>query len=459
MAGSPGGRFDDEMTAADTIFALSSGAGRAAVALIRVSGGRAGAALEALTGRVPSPRQASLRKLSDPATGDILDEALVLWLPGPGTATGEDMAELHLHGSPAVIAATLKLLARLPGLRPADPGEFTRRAFGNGKVDLVQVEGLGDLLEARTAVQRRQAYRQMSGRSSSVFEDWRRKLLLIRADLEAAVDFVDEADVADRAIAGIDKRIRDLVEDVTRHIARSESAEIIRNGVRVVLAGRPNTGKSSLLNALAQREAAIVSNIPGTTRDAIEISMDIGGLPVILTDTAGLRTTGADIVEQEGIRRSFKHIAAADVLLWVVAPDVPGSDHPDSGLEPDLVVLNKSDLLASDSGLFRNELGDQTIWTSTVSEIGIKALLDKLESLARDRFGIAEPAFLVSVRQKRVAEESIRFLNEALAIPTSTLELKAEAVRRASEEIGRLTGRIDVEEWLGAIFSRFCIGK
>ena len=447
------------MTAGDTIFALSSGAGRAAIAVVRISGARTATVLHAVAGGLSAPRQASLRKITDPESGEILDEGLVLWFPAPQSATGEDLAEFHLHGSQAVLAAVLAVLSRFAGVRPAEPGEFTRRTFQNGKIDLVQVEGLGDLLEARTAVQRQQAYRQLSGTPSAVFENWRHQLLLIRADIEAAVDFVEEPGVAEEAAASIDRRIAVLTDQLRGQRARSSSAEIIREGIRVVLAGRPNTGKSSLLNALAQRDAVIVSGVPGTTRDAIEISMDLAGFPVILTDTAGLRSNGADPVEEEGIRRSHQHIAAADVLVWVVAPDIAESDRLDEGITPDVTVLNKADLPQREMGLLRNELVAEYVRTSTVSDIGITELLDSLTKLVRERFGSVESSLLVSARQKRVVETSIRLLNEAQVLPAAALEVKAEVIRQACDEIGRLTGRVDVEEWLGAIFSRFCIGK
>lgn len=447
------------MTAADTIFAVSSGTGRAAIAVLRISGSRAGAVLERLTETLPAPRLASLRTITDPETGDFLDQALVLWFPGPHSATGEDIAELHLHGSHAIVVAVISALSRSPGIRPAEPGEFTRRAFLNGRMDLVQVEGLGDLLEARTAAQRKQAYRQMAGHASTVFDDWRHQLLMIRSDLEAAVDFVEEPGVAEEAAATIDQGISDLLEEMKKHLAQSASAEIVRDGVRVVLAGRPNTGKSSILNALARRDAAIVSSIPGTTRDAIEISMDVAGFPVILTDTAGLRPSAGDPVEEEGIRRSRKHIAAADVVLWVVAPDVTDSQIVEEGIEPDVVVCNKADLTLYGSGAAGGKWQTAVVRTSAVGNIGMTELLEALSGLIQKRFGQAESSLVVTARQRNAVETSIRFLNGAQMLPSGALELKAEAIRQACDEIGRLTGRIGVEEWLGVIFSRFCIGK
>lgn len=443
------------MTAAETIFALSTGTGRSGVAVIRLSGPGTSGVLAKMTGKLPDPRELALRTIRDPATGEVLDKAMIVWLPGPRSFTGEDCGEFHLHGSPAVVAAVLGALSASTLARPAEPGEFTRRAFLNGKMDLVEVEGLADLLDARTANQRRQAYRQASGLASGVFESWRQQLLLVRADIEAVIDFADEPGVADEAAPGIDSRINALRLEISAALERSAVAEIIRDGARVVLSGLPNTGKSSLLNAIARREAAIVSDIPGTTRDAIEVALDIRGIPVILTDTAGLRESAADAVEAEGIRRSRAHISEADVLIWVWSGDVPDSAVP-NGLTPDLVVHNKVDL---DSGLPRNDALEHRLAVSAVSGTGLSELIDHLSGLLNSRFGRIEPGVLTSARQKAVAERSIRFLNDALGVAPSNLELKAEEIRRASEEIGRLTGRVDVEEWLGAIFSRFCIGK
>lgn len=333
------------MTSGDTIYALSSGAGRAALAVLRLSGRETRSLVQALAGVPPPPRTAVLRNIRDGA-GEILDKAIVLWFPGPSSFTGEDCAEFHLHGSPGVIQAVMAACSAWPDVRPAEAGEFTRRAFINGKMDLVEAEGLADLLEARTAGQRRQAFRQMSGAASSVFEAWRDQLLLIRADIEASVDFADEEGVAEAAAPAIDRRIAALLSEMDESLRRSTASEVIRDGVRVVLAGHPNTGKSSLLNALSQREAAIVSAIPGTTRDTIEVTMDIGGIPVILTDTAGLRTRATDLVEEEGIRRTRKHMAGADILVWVWSADVPGSEVVETDAAPDLVLCNKADLEA-----------------------------------------------------------------------------------------------------------------
>ncbi|MFN4140620.1 tRNA uridine-5-carboxymethylaminomethyl(34) synthesis GTPase MnmE [Aestuariivirga sp.] len=442
------------MATSDTIFALSSGAGRSALAVVRLSGPRCGDVLRDLAGGVPEPRRFAVRQLRDPHTSELLDMAVVVWLPGPQSFTGEDCAEFHLHGSGAVVAAMLEVLASRDGLRPAEPGEFTRRAFLNGKMDLVEIEGLADLLEARTARQRRQAFQQMSGEASAMFESWRGRLLSIRANIEAALDFSDEAGVSEAAHAVIDQDIAELLQEVKSMLDKSGSTEIVRQGARVVLAGLPNTGKSSLLNAIAGREAAIVSEHPGTTRDSIEVMLDLRGMPVILTDTAGLRSDVVDPVEAEGIRRSRVRMSQADVVVWVWSSDVEGSELVDGSPAPDFVVQSKCDVSLSAPRSF-----PQNQRVSARTGEGIEKFLDSLTSLVKERFGSVESALLVSARQKSAARLSIRFLNEALGCGRDNLELKAEEIRRATDEIGRLTGRVDVEEWLGAIFNRFCIGK
>lgn len=446
------------MTSSDTIFALSSGAGRAAVAVLRLSGPGSSMVLTALAGGLPAPRHLVPRVLRDPQTSEILDKAAVVWLPGPRSFTGEDVAELHLHGSPAVLGGVMAVLRRYTGIRPAEAGEFTRRAFANGKMDLVEVEGLSDLLSAQTGAQRRQAIRQMSGMASSVFEGWRRQLLEIRAGIEAVVDFADEPGVAAEAGRTIDADIRRLLGDMRDCMAASAASEVVRDGVRLVLAGYPNTGKSSLLNSLAGRDAAIVSDRPGTTRDVIEVMLDLKGVAVMLTDTAGLRGAVDDEVEAEGVRRSRRQMEAADMVLWVSSPDVAGSETPEPGLTPALYIRNKSDLTAGESIRLRNESQRPNVTVSTRRGAGMDDLINQISNLVSG-FGGGDSALLVSVRQKSIAEESIRFLNDSLSAASEALEVKAECIRLASESVGRLTGRVDVEEWLGAIFSRFCIGK
>jgi tRNA modification GTPase len=349
-----------------TIFALSSGRGPAAIAVIRISGSRAGAALEALGVAIPPPRQAKLTRLRDTETGDIIDEALALWFPGPHSETGEDVAELQVHGGQAVIAAVFAVLSRVDGLQPAEAGEFTRRAFENGKLDLTAVEGVADLVSAETEGQRRQAFRQMKGLLGNRAEAWRQRLIQAMALVGAGIDFSDEGDVPNNLVTPALQIAHELGREIETALADGHRGERLRDGIVVAIAGPPNAGKSTLLNRIARREAAIVSPHAGTTRDVIEVHLDLGGLPVTLLDTAGIRETG-DAVELEGVRRARARAAGADLVLWVVdasggsASAGPMAESADalwrglgSGLgdrAPDVwLVRNKSDLTAKAEG-------------------------------------------------------------------------------------------------------------
>ena len=316
--------------ARSTIFALSSGRPPAAIAVVRVSGPRVGAALEKLIGRVPEPRQATLVRVRDPATGEAIDEALVLWFPAPRSETGEDVAELQLHGGHAVIAGVLDALGRIEGCRPAEAGEFTRRAFENGRLDLTAVEGLADLIAAETPAQRRQAFRQLKGLIGDRAEAWRRALIEAQALVEARIDFSDEADVPENLVDAALHAAQQLRSEIAAALADRRRGERLRDGLVVAIAGPPNAGKSTLLNRLARREAAIVSPYPGTTRDVIEVHFDLGGYPVTLLDTAGIRDS-ADPVEQEGVRRARAGAAAADLVLWVIDVSAAGTAQDDDG--------------------------------------------------------------------------------------------------------------------------------
>ena len=444
--------------AVETIFAIATGAGRAGVAVVRVSGSQAGAILQTLTGRALAPRRFQRAALRDPRDRSLIDDAVAVWLPGPRSLTGEDCAEFHIHASPAVQSALLTVLSGFSETRIAEAGEFTRRAVLNGKMDLVEAEGLADLLDARTSAQRLLALNQLSGKASSQFEQWRVRLLGIRALLEAAVDFSEEEGVAADAVQQADAALGELLLELQGALRSYANAEVIREGVRVVLAGVPNTGKSSLLNAVAKREAAIVSSIPGTTRDVIEVFLDLGGVPVILTDTAGLRDAPADEIEREGVRRSRNRIAAAEILIWVSAPDVDGSYDMPADVRPDLRVSNKSDMTLPEQELSRYE-SDRPYRVSARTGLGVPEFIDAVQRVARRYLADADgaSATIASERQRSAVCESIRHLNETLGV--GALELKAESVARAAHAIGRITGQTDVEEWLGAIFSRFCIGK
>ncbi len=442
------------MNSSDTIFAVSSGSGIAGIAVIRVSGASASRLISGIAGKLPLPRVASFRHLREPATGDVIDQAMVLWLPGPGSATGEDVAEFHVHGSGAVIAALFAVFERYDGVRLAEPGEFTRRSFLNNRIDLVEAEGLGDLLQARTATQRRMAINHLLGRASSVYETWRNELISISAHLEAAIDFADEDGVAAAALQDVKIRTKGLIEELGRAAAQSDRAGILRTGVKVVIAGAPNVGKSSLLNLVAAREAAIVSARPGTTRDVIEVSIVLGGIPVVLSDTAGLRLRSDDEIENIGMERARAELAAADLIVWLSSPDVVAE--VDAPAIPDLRVFNKLDLL--DDKLIHDR-NDHDFYISAKSGEGLEQFLQELERTVSERYGGMEQAVVVRARQKSAVEDSIRYLNESLLHDAAHIELAAECLRGASHSMGRITGSVDVEDLLGKIFSEFCIGK
>ncbi|MFL5034532.1 MAG: tRNA uridine-5-carboxymethylaminomethyl(34) synthesis GTPase MnmE [Microvirga sp.] len=438
--------------AEDTIFAPASGAGRAAIAVVRLSGPGTAGVLESMAGRLPAPRRMTLLVLRDPASGEALDQALVVWMPGPASFTGEDQAELHLHGGLAVRVAVLRTLAGLPGCRAAEPGEFTRRAFLNGRIDLSAVEGLADLIDAETEAQRRQALRQLEGRLGSLVESWRERLIVCLALLEAALDFSDEPDVA----AGVEEQAvglgKHVAGELARHLAEGGRGERLREGFTVVLAGPPNAGKSTLLNAIARRDVAIVSAIPGTTRDTIEVRCDLCGLPVTFVDTAGLRDT-SDPIEIEGVSRTRAHIEQADLVLWLAAPDCGDSgDNP--GLPTGVAGLRigtKSDLAAPPAG------ADLTISAKTGA--GLPALLDRVAALLAAAPGEGD-AVITRERHRRAFEAAHESLSRAgTALAAGHSELAAEDVRLALRALGQVTGRVDVEQVLDRLFATFCVGK
>jgi tRNA modification GTPase len=450
------------MRASDTIFALSSGRPPAAIAVVRLSGPRAGDALKALTGRLPAPRQAALARVRDPASGEMIDEALALWFPGPNSETGEDTAELQLHGGRAVIAATLAALSRIEGLRPAEAGEFTRRAFENGKLDLTAVEGLADLIGAETEAQRRQAFRQLKGLLGNRAETWRQRLTEALALVEARIDFSDEADVPEDLIGPALTMAQELRNEISEALAGAARGERLRDGLVVAIAGPPNAGKSTLLNRIARREAAIVSEIPGTTRDVIEVHLDLGGYPVTLLDTAGIRD-GADPVEQEGVRRARERAADADLVLWVVdsCDAALASKAPSPGLQAaQWLVLNKVDNMNSCHSI-NIMLTDQvqTFKISAKTGAGVNSLIDALADFAKNALA-GEPALVSRERHRRFLIETRSALDRALAEgPAGREDIIAEELRLAARALGRLTGRVDVEDILDVIFRDFCIGK
>ncbi len=433
----------------DTIFALSSGQPPAAIAVVRISGARAGAALEQLIGRVPKPRTAALARIRDPRSSDVIDEALALWFPGPGSETGEDVAELQLHGGRAVVAATLAALASIDGLRMAQGGEFTRRAFENGKIDLTRVEGLADLIAAETEMQRRQAFGQMRGALSERADDWRRQLTEVLALINATIDFSDEGDVPDDLSAPVRERIKALRSEIAGVLADAGRGERVRDGLVVAIVGPPNAGKSTLLNCLAQRDVAIVSPYAGTTRDVLEVHLDLGGVPVTLLDTAGVRAT-EDPVEAEGIRRAQERAAKADLVLWLST----GKD--EVGFNSTSVEVWKL-RTKIDEIVPSSERDESLFGISAKSGVGIQLLVSKLSDFARARLAGAEPALVTRLRQSAMLNAASDALERASH--ASAPELAAEELRGASTSLARLTGRIDVEDILDVIFRDFCIGK
>jgi tRNA modification GTPase len=448
----------------DTIFALSSGRPPAAIAVVRMSGPRAGDALKVLAGRLPEPRKAALARVRDPASGEAIDEALALWFPGPNSETGEDIAELQLHGGRAVIAAVLGALGRIEGLRPAEAGEFTRRAFENGRLDLTAVEGLADLIGAETEAQRRQAYRQLKGLLGKRAETWRARMIEVLALVEARIDFSDEADVPEDLIGPALKIVQGLRDEIADALAGAARGERLRDGLVVAIAGPPNAGKSTLLNRIARREAAIVSPIPGTTRDVIEVHLDLDGYPVTLLDTAGIRDSD-DPVEQEGVRRARQRASEADLVLWVYdANDDSVQASPLSGSVTKWMVRNKVDLLASGQ---RNELKKSSefnisnivFYLSATTGIGVAEFLAQLGDYAKSYFGV-ESSLLTRERHRKALNLTQSALDRALAEgPSGREDIVAEELRLAAQSLGRLTGQVDVENILDVIFRDFCIGK
>ncbi|TPQ49813.1 tRNA uridine-5-carboxymethylaminomethyl(34) synthesis GTPase MnmE [Prosthecomicrobium hirschii] len=468
----------------ETIFALSSGALPSGVAVIRLSGPESGAAVTALVGRRPEPRRAALRTLRA-GDGSVIDRGLVLWLPGPASFTGEDMAEFQVHGGPAVVAALLACLADLPRLRAAEPGEFTRRAFLAGRIDLAEAEGLADLVAAETEAQRRQAIRQSGGALSRQAEAWRTRIVTMRALIEAELDFPDEDDVPGSVSDAVWSDAAALLAEIETALADAGRGERLRRGYEVVLTGPPNAGKSSLLNALARRDAAIVTEEPGTTRDLIEVRLDLDGLPVILVDSAGLRDA-AGRVEQEGIRRARERAAAADLVLWLSPADAPAEpERPASGV-PLLVLRTKCDLTAGrpdgrpvgvvpaeDDG--SDEVGGEPagggerggdragagmgLPISAATGEGLDRLRSEIASRAGIALGRGEDPLITRTRHREALTAAADGLRRALRFDALPLELRAEELRAAGDAIGRITGRVGVEDLLDVIFGQFCIGK
>ena len=441
----------------DTIFAPATAQGRAAVAVIRISGPEAGRALVALAGRLPRPRRATMRRLSD-ASGAPVDEAIVLWFPGPESYTGEDVAELQVHGGPAVVGAVTRALSAL-GLRLAEPGEFTRRAFEAGRMGLDQAEGVADLVDAETEAQARQALAQLEGALGRRYETWRSSLAEALAYVEAAVDFPDEevpVDVTARALPVVSG----LVADLEAALADAARGERVRDGYRIALIGAPNAGKSALFNALLRRDAAIVTPTPGTTRDVLETAIVVEGYKVILADMAGLRAAG-DAIEAEGVRRARAWAEAADLRLWVVdgsATDGAWREAADLVQPDDLTVLSKADL---PTGADRRAIGEGrcALSVSTLTGEGVEALALALGARVVAALGGADFPAVTRERHAGLLSEALANLARVDAAALETPELAAEDLRLAARALERVTGRIGAEDVLDVVFGSFCIGK
>jgi tRNA modification GTPase len=429
-----------------TIFAIASGAGRAAIAVLRISGPSSAAVLRSLSGRLPPPRHASLRRLHD-ARGEVLDHALVLWLPAPASYTGEDSAELHLHGGRAVIEGVANALVAL-GVRPSEPGEFTRRAFLNGRMDLVEAEAVGDLVEAETSAQRAQALRQLDGALGEIYREWAERLRVLLAQQEALIDFPDE-DLPPETEAAALAALAGLTHEIGVHLADGRRGERLREGLVFAVTGAPNVGKSSLVNALAERDVAIVAATPGTTRDPLEARVVLGGVPVTLIDTAGLRET-PDAIEAEGVRRALVRAAAADLVLLVREAGGHGDGSETSpAIARTLLIDNKSDLGGS--------VVPGAIGISVRTGAGMDVLRARLAAEASGLTAAAGPPPLTRARHRAALQEAAACLTRA--VDANLAELRAEDLRLALRALGRITGQVGVEDLLDTIFAHFCIGK
>ena len=458
----------------DTIFALATAQGKAGVGIIRISGSEAGQALARILpeGRLAkvlsTPRKLFHTEFRDPATLDVLDSGMVVYFPNPHSFTGEDVAELHIHSAKATIARFYAVLAGLA--RIAEPGEFTRRAFLSGKLDLTQVEGLADLLAAETELQRKFALAQMDGRQSCIFAEWRGEIIRAMAMTEAWIDFSEDELIEDETLANVRSAVTALVERIERQLAQTHIGEIVRSGFRVALCGPPNAGKSSILNMLVRRDAAIVSPVAGTTRDVLQASLDIGGIPVILSDTAGIREAAHDAIEQEGIRRALKTAEQADHVLFVLDGSVAKTDptwiDQLSRLDPakTSLVLNKVDLLgdvdvAGIRSMLPPDLCDVRIFLNSCS-VPDATFIGPFSDLVASRLGeTATDALpvIVNARQEAHARTAVQHLGESLL--QRDVVLAAEHLRQAANAIGKITGHIDAEDVLDVLFSTFCIGK
>ncbi len=442
----------------ETIYAFATAPGRAGVAILRLSGPGAADVVRALAGRLPMPRHALVAEFKDPQSGELIDRGLALYFPAPASLTGEDVAELHVHGGRAVAGALVGVLAARPGLRLAEPGEFSRRAFLNGKLDLTAAEGIADLVAAETAAQRRQALRQMAGKAGRIYEGWRVRLLKAQARIEAEIDFPDEGLPADLA-ADVAAELAQIRGEIGAFLADDRRGERLRDGLAVAILGPPNAGKSSLLNALARRDVAITAATAGTTRDVIEVALDLGGFPVTLADTAGLRES-RDAIEEEGVRRARARAASADLKLVVVDATRP-DEAPAVAAVVDrdcVVVANKMDLAPADAARWTDALGvGATVKISVTTGSGLADLETRLAAEIARRFGGESAPLITRARHRHALTAAAAALERYPQ--TGAPELAAEELRQAVNALGRITGRVGVEDLLDIVFREFCIGK
>jgi len=431
-------------SAPDTIFALSSAPGRAGIAVIRISGPNAGRVGQLFKGSLPKPRRAELRTLFDYTFDDRIDTALIVFFPSPRSFTGENIVEIQCHGGLSVIDGILELLGKIEGFRPAEPGEFTRRAVEHGRIDLTQAEAISDLVNAETLAQRRQALRQEGGALSDLYEEWRKRLIKAAAWLEASMDFPDE-EIPSGAVENARSELVSINDAIDSHLADGRRGEILRDGLHVAVIGAANAGKSSLVNALAQRDVAIVTDTPGTTRDVIDVHLDLKGFPVVLSDTAGLRQA-VDAAEEEGVRRALERAENADIRILVVDGTKPSRARTPRA---EIIVYSKADLVAE-------RVAGQ--WISAKTGDGLDKLVDQLATMAsRGLSGDTPP--LTRARHRYALEQASTALKRALANKPENSEMVAEEVRLALRALGRITGRVDLDELLDVVFRDFCLGK